>query len=222
MCVLAGFPTILAKNATLFPFGLWFANATTLYVADEGDGTTTYNAATNTYTAAAGQTTAGLQKWVLDPVAKQWNLVYILQAGLKLGVPYTVNNYPTGLNGTGAKGTGTTGLPWSPATDGLRNLTGRVNEDGTVTIWAITSTVSGSGDQGADPNKLVMITDTLSAQTLPAKEQFKTVETAGFAEVLRGVSFTPGTHVSSCGGDDRGEHQDCDHDHDDDHGHDHH
>jgi hypothetical protein len=222
MCVLAGFPTILAKNAKLFPFGLWFANATTLYVADEGDGTTTYNAATNTYTDAASQTTAGLQKWVLDPVAKQWNLVYTLQAGLKLGVPYTVNNYPTGLNGTGTKGTGTTGLPWSPATDGLRNLTGRVNEDGTVTIWAITSTVSGSGDQGADPNKLVMITDTLSAQTLPAKEQFTTVETAAFAEVLRGVSFTPGTHVFSCGGDDRGDHKDCDHDHDDDHGHDHH
>jgi hypothetical protein len=38
-----------------------------------------------------------------------------------------------------------------------------------VTIWAITSTVSGSGDQGADPSKLVQITDP------------------------RGVSFTPGT-----------------------------
>ena len=200
MCVLAGFPTNLAKTATLFPFGLWFANATTLYVADEGDGTTTYNAATNTYTHAAGQTTAGLQKWVLDPVAKQWNFVYTLQAGLNLGVPYTVKNYPVGPNGSG-----TTGLPWSPATDGLRNLTGRVNEDGTATIWAITSTVSGSGDQGADPNSLVMITDTLSAQTLPANEQFKTLETAGFAQVLRGVSFTPGTH-----------------DHNDDQGHDHH
>jgi hypothetical protein len=41
---------------------------------------------------------------------------------------------------------------WSPATDGLRNLAGRVHRDGTVTIWPITSTVSGSGDRGADPN----------------------------------------------------------------------
>ena len=52
--------------------------------------------------------------------------------------------YPTGINAA-------TNLPWAPATDGLRNITGRVNRDGTVSIWAITSTVSGSGDQGADP-----------------------------------------------------------------------
>jgi hypothetical protein len=32
MCVLKGFPTTL-KSATSFPFGLWFANADTLYVA---------------------------------------------------------------------------------------------------------------------------------------------------------------------------------------------
>ena len=66
MCVLKGFTTTLAKNATLFPFGVWFANATTLYVADEGNGTNTYSPATGTYTAAAAQTTAGLQKWVFD------------------------------------------------------------------------------------------------------------------------------------------------------------
>jgi len=65
-----------------------------------------------------------------------------------------------------------------------------VNGDGTVTIWAVTSTVSGNGDQGADPNRLVKITDTLSA-TSPGTS-FTTVQTAGFGEVLRGVSFTPG------------------------------
>jgi len=97
-----------------------------------------------------------------------------------------LGGYPTGRNPA-------SGLPWSPATDGLRNLTGRVNRDGTARIWAITSTVSGSGDQGADPNKLVMITDNLSATSLPAGESFTTLRTARFAEVLRGVSFTPGT-----------------------------
>jgi hypothetical protein len=85
-----------------------------------------------------------------------------------------------------------TGLPWAPATVGLRNITGRVNPDGTVTIYAITSTVSGGGDQGADPNKLVAITDNLAATTLPA-ESFRTVRSAGFGEVLRGVTFTAGT-----------------------------
>jgi hypothetical protein len=108
--------------------------------------------------------------------------------GLELGVPYTVSGYPTGINSVNSGGTG---LPWSPATDGLRNLTGQVNGDGTVTIWAIASTVSGNGDQGADPNKLVAITDTLAA-TSPAGEQFTTIRTANFGEVLRGVSFTPG------------------------------
>ena len=45
MCILKGFPTALAKNATDasdYPFGLWFANPTTLYVADEGAGDNTY------------------------------------------------------------------------------------------------------------------------------------------------------------------------------------
>jgi hypothetical protein len=184
MCVLKGFTTARAniKNPTSFPFGVWFANATTLYVADEGNGDNTYSAVTNKYTTAAAQTTAGLQKWVFS--GGSWNLVYTLQSGLDLGVPYTVNNYPAGNNPA-------TTLPWAPATDGLRNLTGQVNGDGTVTIWAITSTVSGNGDQGADPNRLVKITDTLSA-TSPGTS-FTTVQTAGSGDVLRGVSFTPGT-----------------------------
>jgi hypothetical protein len=194
MCILNGFTTTLAKakTNTSFPFGVWFANATTLYVTDEGNGTNTYSAATNSYTAAAAQTTAGLQKWVFNKTTGAWSLTYVMQAGLQLGTPYTVEGYPTGNNPA-------TGLPWSPATDGLRNLTGRVNEDGTVTIWAITSTVSGGGDQGADPNKLVAITDRVAATSLPAGESFRTLETARFAEVLRGVSLTPGTDVP-CGG----------------------
>ena len=185
MCILKGFNTTLAnKSANSFPFGLFFANPDTLYVADEGNGTTTF--ANGEYTAAAAQITAGLQKWVFDSSAGQWKLAYTLQGGLNLGQPYTVPGYPTGINAA-------TKLPWSPAADGLRNITGRVNPDGTVTIWAITSTVSGSGDQGADPNKLVAITDPLSATAPAAGESFRTVRAAGFGEVLRGVSFTPGS-----------------------------
>jgi len=180
MCILRGFPTAL-KSKTSFPFGLWFANPTTLYVADEGNATTTY--ANGAFTAAAAQTTAGLQKWVLNTTTQTWNRVYTLQNGLNLGTPYTVSGYPTGNNPA-------TGLPWSPATDGLRNLTGRVNADGTVTLYAITSTVSGNGDLGADPNKLVSITDNVSATT-PGTEAFTTVDAAKYGEVLRGVSFTP-------------------------------
>jgi len=53
--------------------------------------------------------------------------------------------------------------------------------------------VSGNGNQGADPNQLVMITDNLAATGLPAGESFTAIRTARFGEVLRGVSFTPGT-----------------------------
>lgn len=191
MCVLNGFPVTSNKKTTPtnYPFGIWFANPTTLYVADEGDG---YTGGTDLYTHAAAQTLAGLEKWVLDTSTNTWNLQYTLTNGLNLGTPYTVWGFPTGTNAA-------TGLPWSPATDGLRNITGRVNPDGTATIWAITSTVSGDGDTGADPNKLVVITDKLSNTTAAqaANEQFTTLRTAGFAEVLRGVSFTPGTNNAS-------------------------
>jgi len=168
--ILNGFPTILAKNAAAAnPFGMFFANANTLYVSDEGDGVAAD---------AATSTNAGLQKWTL--VNGTWQLAYVLQNGLNLGQQYSVTNLPAALN---------------PATDGLRNITGRTNGDGSVTIWAITSTISASGDQGADPNKLVVINDVLdnTDPAVAAEEKFTTILSANYAEVLRGVSFAPGT-----------------------------
>jgi hypothetical protein len=173
--VLPGFPAGLAANITpgtqeFFPFGIWFANSTTLYVADEGSGN---NTPTDNPT---NDPNSGLEKWSL--INGVWHLDYTLQTGLNLGVKYGVANYPTALD---------------PATDGLRNLTGQVNGDGTVTLYAITSTVSASGDQGADPNKLVAITDNLAFTTAAeaAGETFATLQTAEYGQVLRGVSFTP-------------------------------
>ena len=77
---------------------------------------------------------------------------YVLQDGLDIGVPYSIKHYPTSLN---------------PATGGCRNITGIHNWDGTVTIFAITSTISANGDTGADPNKLVKVTDRVSDTMLP-------------------------------------------------------
>jgi hypothetical protein len=175
--ILPGFSTTLAKSTTgtvYYPFGLWFANATTLYVADEGDGTL----------ADAATGTGGLQKWIL--IGNTWQLAYTLTAGLNLGQTYTVPGYPTGINPV-------TGLNWAPAADGLRQIAGKANGDGSVTIFAVTSTVSGSGDQGADPNQLVVITDKLSSAngTAAAGETFKLLRTAESGTVLRGVSFAP-------------------------------
>jgi hypothetical protein len=187
MCVLAGFPTTLAKTSTFTPFGLWFANKNTLYVAEEGTGDNTYDASTNMYTTAAADTSAGLEKWVFDTASQTWQLAYTLQTGLNLGQPYTVPGYPTGDNSA-------TSLPWAPANDGLRNITGQVNKKaGTATIYGVTSTVSGGGDQGADPNSLVSITDTINATAPADGEQFQTVIAPKYNQVVRGVTLTPGS-----------------------------
>ena len=186
--ILPGFPTSLASGVDqngnpapiAFPFGIWFANANTLYVCDEGDGTLVTPAVNGNVADAATLATAGVQKWSL--VSGTWHLDYTLQNGLNIGVPYSIPNYPTALN---------------PATDGCRNITGRVHRDGTVDIYAVTSTVSLSGDQGADPNKLVKVTDILKATTLPKAEgffgieRFVTIRSAQAGEVLRGVTFAP-------------------------------
>lgn len=179
-----------------YPFGMWFADANTLYVADEGQVSTAPALvyANNVFVNAlpANNPTAGLQKWTFD--GTKWNLVYTLQAGLNLGVPFPVPNdaagdsYPTGINPA-------TGLPWTPSNNGLRNITGKVNGDGTVTIYGITSTASGDTDQGGDPNQLVAITDTLTA-TSPSGESFVTLRTATYGEVLRGVALAPGANVT--------------------------
>ena len=175
------------RTRSRFPSALWFADAKTLYVADEGDG---YTGGADLYTHAAAQTTAGLQKWTFDATSSTWKLAYTLTNGLQLGVPYTVKGYPTGTNSA-------TNLPWAPATGGLRNLEGSVNRSGSVTLWAVTATVSGGGDVGADPNRLVAINDRLANTdaSVAAKERFSTLRQAAFAEVLRGVSLTPGTGV---------------------------
>jgi hypothetical protein len=133
-----------------------------------------------------------LQKWVFNSSTNRCNLAYTQQTGLGLGEPYTIRDYPTGTNVA-------TGLAWAPATDGLRNIAGSVGPDGYVGIRAITSTISGNGDQGADPNRLVVVFDSLS-NTDPAvavEESFFTLRLADFGEVLRGVSFTPRTDSPS-------------------------
>ena len=156
--ILPGFPTSLASGVDqkgnpapiAFPFGIWFADANTLYVCDEGDGTLVTPAVNGNVADAASQATAGVQKWSFSNGT--WHLLYVLQNGLDIGIPYSVPNYPAALN---------------PATGGCRNITGRVRGDGTAEIFAVTSTISASGDQGADPNKLVKVTDRLRATTLP-------------------------------------------------------
>ena len=125
---LPGFPTGLATNiatnntaSEFMPFGIWFANATTLYVADEGPQTlvTKGNPCATKSATSCPDPNAGLKKWTLGGDG-QWHLDYVLQTGLNLDLAYSVpNGYPPSLD------------PW---TTGLRDITGSVHGD-TVTIF---------------------------------------------------------------------------------------
>ena len=77
----------------------------------------------------------------------------------------------------------------------VRNISGQDNGDGTVTIYAATSTVSGSGDVGADPNRIVAITDTVTA-TSPGNAQFTTIESPQNRTIYRGVAVVPANYGS--------------------------
>jgi hypothetical protein len=172
--VVPGFPTDSARSTggNFTPFAVFFANPTTLYVTDEGSGSS-----------VDATQHAGLEKWSL--VGGTWQLDYVLTQGL-------IGTVDTNLFGYDGQYPDVT-------TSGLRNLTGTVNDDGTVTLWATTSTKSASTDNGADPNKVVRIVDKLSATTLTGSvvnETFHTVAGPTYGTVYRGVAYVP----SECDG----------------------
>ena len=158
---LAGFPT---SGTATHPFGLWFANSTTLFVADEGDGQAPGTAGKDT-------SNAGLDEYTF--VGGKWNETAVFQKGLLDQAAYS------------------DGLPWMVSTDGLRNLTGEVNKDGSFTLFATTSTVSNESthDQGADPNELVSIT--IGLDSTAANTSFDVLETAAYGQRLGGVALAP-------------------------------
>ena len=164
--ILPGFPTASAKTNPdgLYPFGIWFADANTLYVADDGNGAVT--------------TKSGLQKWSL--IGGVWRLDYVLQNGLGLGQNYTVSGSVTDSTGS-----------LSMQTVGLRNITGVVNGDGTVSIFGITATRGGLQDDGGSPNRLVGITDTIANLAFDSGQSFQTLKSASYGQVLRGVALAP-------------------------------
>jgi hypothetical protein len=181
MSILPGFSTTLAKatptaaDPVYHPFGLFFANADTLYVADEGSGSTS-DFSTSPFEAG------GLQKWSLNTGTDVWSLDYTLR-GTLIGSSYTVD-------GSGALA----GDSLTTSVDGLRNLTGQVNSNGTVTLFAVTSTAgSNLGDAGADPDQLVEITDTLAdtSASQVSGENYDVLDTAALGQVYRGVAVLP-------------------------------
>ncbi|MBV8119596.1 MAG: hypothetical protein JO081_06635 [Alphaproteobacteria bacterium] len=186
------------QPSPITPFGFFFANPSTLYVADEGNSTITLPTGSNeTTTSLTTDPLAGLQKWILVPGSSPyWQLVYVIRRGLQINQPQNIPGY---------------GVP--TYTTGLRNLTGQVNSDnGTVTIYAITAQTSTVSGGEPDPTKLVAVTDEIAATQLPVSngdgygnwgdgnsgggqqqqlDEFVTLQQSRSGEVFRGVAFAP-------------------------------
>ena len=135
-------------RANLSPENFFFANASTLYVADSGQ------------PKRKGLGDGGLQKWSL--VDGTWQLDYTLAKGLQLQ-PNTAH----------------------VGTSGLIGLTGRV-VDGRVELFATTSSLDETGQ-----TFVVGITDSLSANRLPADEAFQVLAASAPDTVIRGIAFAP-------------------------------
>jgi hypothetical protein len=158
-----------------FPFGMWVpkTNLNLMFVADEGDA--------DPADMAIGS--GGL--WIYQKSGSTWTAIAHVTQGLNLGQPYTV----TDTNGT----FGTAGAHYTTTADGLRNITGQINSDGSFTLYAITSTANNSLgatlDAGADSNQLVKITLSVSGTTVTTSG-FTVMQTASYGQVLRGVTMT--------------------------------
>ncbi|MEX3843808.1 hypothetical protein [Paraburkholderia sp. BR10882] len=194
MTIVPGFPTtsaatLTASSATTtppawtlsqgvgYPFGMWVPsnNTNLMFVADEGDGGTS---------AYAPSGSGGL--WVYQQSGGTWTAIAHITQGLNLGQPYTI---------TDTAGTyGTAGANYTTTPDGLRNVTGQINSDGSYTLYAVTSTIGNSlgttFDAGADSNQLVTLKLSVSGQTVTTSG-FTVMQTAPYGQVLRGVTLVP-------------------------------
>ena len=162
-------PAFTTANKTkgqiyLSPENYFFANATTLYIADSGNPKGDNNGSGS---ATQGLSDGGLQKWVLK--GSTWVLEYTLSAGLLDFVSDT---------------TACTANQVDCGTTGLIGLTGEVVGD-SVELFATNATL---GD--LDQTYLYGITDSLSA-TSGAGESFSVLDTAAPDTNIRGVAFAP-------------------------------
>jgi hypothetical protein len=149
----------------LSPENYFFANATTLYVADSGAPKSDNNGSGGS---AQGLSDGGLQKWTYN--GSTWVLDYTLSAGLLNFVPDT---------------TACTSNEVNCGTTGLIGLAGEVVGN-TVELFATNATL---GD--LDQTYLYGIDDSLSALTLPGSESFTVLDTAVSDTLIRGVAFAP-------------------------------
>jgi hypothetical protein len=150
----------------LSPEQFFFANSTTLYVADSGSPKNGSN--------GAGLGDGGLQKWTFNGSA--WVLQYDISAGLNLVSQATANS----------------NTPTAPGVTGLFGLTGKlVNVNGVEEVELFATSY---GLNELSQSFLYEVTDVLGSSTLATSsglDDFTTLYSAPAGTLIRGVSFAP-------------------------------
>jgi hypothetical protein len=162
-------------NPVTFAFGSNHAFARTI-VSMDARGHFSYTPTTD-YGGNNGRSALLGSNGLYYAVGNAWQLDYVLTGGL-------IGSVDGPLDGADGQYPAVT-------TIGLRNLTGVVHGN-SATLWAATSTSSASGDNGADPNKVVEIMDQLGATTMTstvAHESFRVVAGPTYGTVYRGVAY---------------------------------
>jgi hypothetical protein len=160
---------INAKGETinLSPEEYFFANSTTLYVADSGDGKQT--------SASSSLGDGGLQKWVL--VNGSWTLEYTL--GLDQGLPLVANTVTTGAD----------------TTTGLFAITGEVDANDPLEeeLFVTTYSDTDTGETYLYEITDVTANTTAPGTTTGGVDFFNLLDAAPADSDFKGVSFAPST-----------------------------
>ena len=159
----------VGKFVYLSPEDFFYANATTLYIADSGS---PKNGSGN-----AGLGEGGLQKWTLNTATGFWSLDYDLVTGLSLVNQQTADS----------------STPTAAGVTGLFGLTGEV-VGGNVELFA-----TSYGLNELSQSYLYELTDALADTTIAQAhgESFATLEAAPAGSLFRGVSLAPAPEPAS-------------------------
>jgi hypothetical protein len=151
------------------------SNPSLMFVADEGDGV------------AGDQVSGSGGLWVYQKSGATWAPIGHLTVGLNLGTAYSITD-TTGVYGVKS-------ASYTTTPDGLRDITGQINSDGSYTLYATTSTIGASlgtaFDAGAESNQLVKITVNVTGSTVTSAKGFTLMQTAPYGQALRGVAIIP-------------------------------
>ncbi|MGA2903197.1 MAG: hypothetical protein ABSD98_05180 [Candidatus Korobacteraceae bacterium] len=168
---------VSGEYINLSPSNYFFASSTVLYVADTGSPKNTSADNESPYSLCGA---GGLQKWV--KVSGTWTWEYTLYQGLNL------------VKNANSKSGDTTCSTNTDGTTGLYGLTGVVNSDGSVNLYATNFTIA-----DLDPTFLYGITDCLAATTAGGSSGSCTTGQTTFTQLtaapsdsnFKGVSFAP-------------------------------